>query len=73
MTEEQIIDCIGQAGSWLPLLTVRRAFTERTTLAPLLLRAVEQRALSPDGRDIRNMRLATFGMFCLAQIREPMR
>ncbi len=71
MTAAEIIDCIGQAGSWLPLVTVRRAFTTRETLAPLLLRAVEQRAASTDGRDIRNVRLATFGMFFLAQIREP--
>jgi hypothetical protein len=71
MIAEEIIDCIGQAGSWLPLLTVRRAFTKRETLAPFLLRAVEQRAASADGRDIRNVRLVTFGMFFLAQIREP--
>jgi hypothetical protein len=71
MTAEEIIDCIGQAGSWLPLIAVRRAFTNRDTLASLLLAAVEQRATAPCDRDIRNVRLATFGMFFLAQIRDP--
>lgn len=70
MTTRQIVDDIGEAGSWLPLITVRRAFTDREALAPILLQAVEGRAAAKDGRDIRNHRLATFGIFFLAQIRD---
>ncbi len=70
MRTEEIIDHIGEAGSWLPLLAVRSAFTNRESLSPILLQAVEQRAAAKDGRDIRNHRLATFGVFFLAQIRD---
>ena len=68
MTTNEIIDCIGDAGSWLPILTVRRAFTNRGALTPVLLEAIEQRAAAKHGSDIRNHGLATFGIFFLAQI-----
>ena len=70
MSTKEIMDCIGQAGSWLPLVTVRKAFTQRNSLAPLLLEAVQKRAAVKDGRDIVNHRLATFGVFFLAQCRD---
>jgi len=65
------MDCIGQAGSWLPLVTVRQAFTHRDALAPVLLEAITRRGTAKDGRDIVNQRHATFGVFFLAQVRDP--
>jgi hypothetical protein len=40
-------------------------------VSPALLEAVTNRASAGDGRDIRNHRLATFGIFYLAQMRDP--
>lgn len=70
MITEEIIDCIGQAGSRLPLITVRRAFTNRDMLAPRLLQELKKRTAEPHRVDIRNDRLATFGVFFLAQNRD---
>lgn len=71
MKPEQILQQIADAGSWLPLTVVRRAFTEHQAVAPALLEAITNRAAARDGRDIRNHRLATFGIFYLAQMRDP--
>lgn len=70
MSTKEIMDNIGQAGSWLPVVTVRQAFTRRDELAPILLEAVEKRAAAQDARDIANHRLAAFGVFFLAQNRD---
>jgi len=71
MTDQEIIDAIERAGSWLPLVPVRKAFTCREALTPRLLEAVEHRAASVGTPDIRMTRLATFGIFFLAQNRDP--
>src|ERR1043165_3309096 len=71
MKLEEILQRIADAGAWLPLTVVRRTFTEHQAVAPALLEAVTNRASAGDGRDIRNHRLATFGIFYLAQMRDP--
>lgn len=69
MKPEEILEAIADAGSWLPVTVVRRAFVNRDALVPMLLAAVENRADHGNGRDIRNHRVAEFGMFFLAQLR----
>ncbi len=71
MDTNQILGAISSAGSWLPLTTLRQAFCHREVLSPILLNAVRQRAATAHLDDIRQHRLATFGIFYLAQHRDP--
>jgi hypothetical protein len=68
---EQIIEQIKAAGSWLPLTTLRQAFNQCEALTPPLLEAVRLRAEAESPLDIPLQRLAAFGVFFLAQHREP--
>jgi hypothetical protein len=70
MKPEEILNSIAEAGSWLPITAVRWAFTEHEAVGPVVLEAVQKHAAFTDGRDIRNRRLATFGIFFLAQVRD---
>jgi hypothetical protein len=70
MEPKQILKEIESAGAWLPLVTVREAFEQRETLSPFFLDAVQQRAAGKASSDIRLQRVATFGMFFLAQHRD---
>jgi hypothetical protein len=67
----RILEEIASAGSWLPLTTVRLAFSLQEVLAPIFLEAVRQRAAAAQPTNIRQHRLATFGIFYLAQHRDP--
>lgn len=69
MKPKQIIEEIGSAGSWLPLTTVQAVFAHHRALTPVFLEAVRERAATPNPNDIRLQRLATFGLFYLAQHR----
>ena len=65
-----ILEQIAQAGAWLPITTVRQAFAQADSLIPVLLAAIQNQAGPPTSPDIRERRLAAFGAFFLAQIRE---
>lgn len=70
MKLEEILEQIADAGSWLSLTVVRSAFAEQQAVTRALLEAITSRAAAGHGRDIRNHHLATFGIFCLAQLRD---
>jgi hypothetical protein len=67
----RVLEEIASAGSWLPITTVRAAFCIREALTPIFLDIVRQRAAAAHPTDIRQHRLAAFGVFYLAQHREP--
>ncbi len=71
LNPQQIINQIENAGAWLPLIVVRQAFKQHEALTPIFLEAVRQRAAPKGLLDIRQQRLAAFGLFFLAQHREP--
>jgi hypothetical protein len=71
LNPQQITNQIESAGAWLPLTVVRQAFTQHEALMPMFLEAVRQRAAPKGLLDIRHQRLAAFGLFFLAQHREP--
>lgn len=70
MEPDIIREHIENAGAWLPLTVVRQAFTQHEALTPILLEAVRQRAAARHLLDIRQQRLAAFGLFFLAQHRD---
>jgi len=70
METKQILNEIESAGAWLRLVTMRHAFDQRDTLTPVFLDAVQQRAAAKVDSDIQLQRVATFGLFFLAQHRE---
>jgi hypothetical protein len=70
MKPEEVLQFIGEAGAWLPIVIVRQAFGRNEELASGFLDAVRARATAKHGRDIRTHRLAAFGMFFLAQHRD---
>jgi hypothetical protein len=71
LNPQQIINQIENAGAWLPLTVVRQAFTQHESLTPIFLERVRQRAVTKGLLDIRQQRLAAFGLFFLAQHRDP--
>jgi hypothetical protein len=71
MELKRLLNQIEEAGAWLPLTTVRQAFGQCEAIIPALLTAIQQRAETAHSTDIRQHRLATFGVFYLAQHREP--
>lgn len=70
MEPEQIRNQIANAGAWLPSTTVRQALRHRESVTPMLLEAVERRMAAGNGNDIITQRLATFGVFYLAQYQD---
>lgn len=70
MKPEEILQQIADAGSWLPLTVVRSAVTKHQDVTPALLEAITSRAAAGHGRHIRNHRMATFGIFYMAQMRD---
>jgi len=70
MEAKQIINEIELAGASFPLTTMRQAFGQNESLTPVLLDAVQKRAAAKNSSDIRLQRVATFGLFFLAQHRD---
>jgi hypothetical protein len=71
MEPKEILEQIEQAGAWLPLTTVRQAFSHSQSLIPAFLKAVEARAAGSSAEEVPAQRRAAFGLFFLAQHREP--
>jgi hypothetical protein len=70
MDPHQILEELSHAGAWLRLTTLRQAFEKKESLIPVLLDAVQGRAKQGGTGDVYQQRLATFGVFFLAQHRE---
>jgi hypothetical protein len=70
MKPEEILNHIAEAGAWLPTTIVRQAFGQHDALTSALLGAIKLRADAKHGQDIRTHRLAAFGIFLLAQLRD---
>jgi hypothetical protein len=70
MEQSEILNGIGLAGSWLPKTLVRQALEQREGLMPIFLEVVQARACATSPLEVRHSRLATFGVFFLAQYRD---
>jgi hypothetical protein len=71
MKQDEILKQIAGAGSWLPITVVAQAMAQHKALAPIFLEAVRRRAAIGSQVDVPQSRLATFGLFYLAQHRDP--
>ena len=70
MEPTEIPNRIGATGAWLPITLVRQAFEQREALMPIFLEAVQARATAPAPLEVSQNRIATFGLFFLAQHRD---
>lgn len=70
MEPAQIYERIANAEGWLPITTVRQAFTHHAAVVDYFLEAVQQRSVPDNSLDVRQQRLSAFGLFFLGQHRD---